>query len=317
MNATVAVVGQVLVGNGATLVAREDDKYLRGYNTFNLEGSSVTCPTIVAAISGLVEVTDCVVSVRGLTPRYVPEVGDVVVGRIVDVAGNRWRVDLGALQDAIMMLSNVTEPGGILRRKGREDELSMRKIFKEDDVVVAEVQRISPDGLISLHTRTAEKYGKMSGNGSLVKVKPSLIRRTRRQFRTFLEHGIHMVVGMNGAVWVELATKAQLDEAVAQRERQREDDSDNDVPTTASSTVDVEEVLAADLVTRLTTLALFTNCIEVLGKARVPVYDRTVLAAVERSQQEGWRPTDVLLPQSRPALFEAAKTAVIVKRQRE
>lgn len=316
MNSSVAVVGQVLVGEGATLAVREEDKYLRGYNTFVL--GSHQDPTIIAAISGLVEVTDCVVSVRGLTPRYIPEVGDVVVGRIVDVAGTRWRVDLGALQDAIMMLSSVTEPGGILRRKGRDDELSMRRIFKEDDIVVAEVQRISPDGLISLHTRTAEKYGKMNGNGSLVKVKPSLIRRTRRQFRTFVAFGIHMVFGMNGAIWVELATRAQVEEAVALQQKMKDDDSDQEGEGgAASSAMDIDEVLSADLVTRLTTLALFNNCIEVLGKTRVPVYDRTVLAAVERCQQEGWRPTDVVLPQNKSTIFEAAKSAMIVKRQRE
>lgn len=316
MNSSVATVGQVLVGPGATLAVREEDKYLRGYNTFNVE-STGDIPSIVAAISGLVEVTDCVVSVRGLSPRYLPEVGDVVVGRIVDVAGNRWRVDLGALQDAIMMLSSVTEPGGILRRKGRDDELSMRKIFKEDDVVVAEVQRVSPDGLISLHTRTAEKYGKMSGNGSLVKVKPSLIRRTRHQFRTFIKYGVHLVVGMNGAVWVELATRAQVDEAVAILKKLAHDESDIEDATTASSTADIDDLFSADPSTRLLTLALFTNCVHVLGKARVPVYDRTVLAAVERSQQEGWRPTDVLAPENRSAIFEAAKSAMIVKRRRE
>lgn len=53
------------------------------------------------------------VSVRPLASRYVAELGDVVVGRVTDVAGKRWKVDVSAQQAAILMLSAVNLPGGI------------------------------------------------------------------------------------------------------------------------------------------------------------------------------------------------------------
>ena len=53
------------------------------------------------------------VSVRPLSSRYVAELGDVVVGRVADVAGKRWKVDVAAQQAAVLMLSAVNLPGGI------------------------------------------------------------------------------------------------------------------------------------------------------------------------------------------------------------
>ena len=52
-----------------------------------------------------------------LTIRYTPEVGDLVIGRIVEVGPSRWKVDANARQDAILMLSSVNLPGGIQVRQ--------------------------------------------------------------------------------------------------------------------------------------------------------------------------------------------------------
>lgn len=52
-----------------------------------------------------------------LTVRYTPEVGDLVIGRIVEVGPSRWKVDANARQDAILMLSSVNLPGGIQVRQ--------------------------------------------------------------------------------------------------------------------------------------------------------------------------------------------------------
>lgn len=45
--------------------------------------------------------------------RYTGEIGDVVVGRITEVAQKRWKVDVSARCDAILMLSSVNLPGGV------------------------------------------------------------------------------------------------------------------------------------------------------------------------------------------------------------
>ena len=48
--------------------------------------------------------------------RYVGEIGDVVVGRILEVAQRRWKVDTQSRLDSVLKLSSVNLPGGVLVR---------------------------------------------------------------------------------------------------------------------------------------------------------------------------------------------------------
>jgi hypothetical protein len=43
------------------------------------------------------------------------QVGDVVVGRVTEVAQKRWKMDVNGRQDAALMLSSVNLPGGVQR----------------------------------------------------------------------------------------------------------------------------------------------------------------------------------------------------------
>lgn len=269
------------------------DRFLRGYNTYardvagwEVRGGGVgvsndgnantsaqnafATADIVASVSGLTILTESIVSVSTTSPRYHPEVGDVVVGRIIDVSANRWRCEVFGLQDAIMPIRNVTGPGSILRRKGREDELTMRTLFKEDDVFVAEVQRMNlNDGSISLHIRSAEGFGKRKGVGTLVTVRPALVPRLKQQFYVFVDKGpvglfslpssshaetdagatpndanasseissdtagVAVVFGANGGVWVSVATHKQVKER--RKQLQQNEAASSGAPQNASS----------------------------------------------------------------------------------
>lgn len=148
---------------------------------------------------------------RPLRARYTPEVGDLVVGRIVEVQTKRWRVDVGSTQLAGLPLSAINLPGGIQRRRTETDELAIRSFFAEGDLLVAEVQQIYPDGGAVLHTRSL-KYGKLR-NGVFLAVSGTGggggVVRSRRQVWT-MEVGsgaassakVDVVLGVNGYVWI-------------------------------------------------------------------------------------------------------------------
>lgn len=274
-------------------------EYLRGYNTFSHNQE------IVSATCGVVEVVEKVVSVRGLCPRYVPEVGDVVVGRVVEVSGNRWRIDIGAHQDAVMLLSNVTEPGGMLRRRGREDELTMRNLFAEDDVVVAEVQRILPDGIVSLHTRVANKYGKLT-HGQLVEARPTLIRRSKRQFHPFEELGIEVIFGVNGRLWLR---KLQSDVVGDGEEPGGEEPS----PTHAAEISDP----ASEEASLRERLARLRNCVLVLNDGNASIHPDSVYSAYHYTIEDlGVRAEEVLRSENRARIILGASGGVGGSRKR-
>ena len=77
-----------------------------------------------------------------------------LVPRIVEVQQRRWKVDINSRLDAVLMLSSVNLPGGELRRRSAEDELTMRRYLEEGDLISAEVQNTFNDGSLSLHTRS-------------------------------------------------------------------------------------------------------------------------------------------------------------------
>lgn len=170
--------------------------YMRGHGTF-IDSSR---NEIVSTLAGTVQRVNKLVSVHPARTRYRPDVGDLVVGRVVEVQARRWRVDIGAKTDATLQLSSINLPGGVQRKKVESDELQMRTFFQEGDLLVAEVQSAFQDGSVALHTRSL-RYGKLR-NGMLVTVPPVLMRRLRSHFVTLPGDAVDMVAGLNGFVWV-------------------------------------------------------------------------------------------------------------------
>jgi len=108
-------------------------------------------------------------------------------------------VDINSKQDGILLLGSINLPGGAQRRRTLEDQLQMRSLFAENDVISAEVASFYKDGGISLQTRSL-KYGKLE-NGRLIVVPSSLVKRLKHHFCS-LSCGVDVVLGVNGFVWV-------------------------------------------------------------------------------------------------------------------
>lgn len=145
---------------------------------------------------------------RALRARYTPEIGDLVVGRIIEVQSKKWRVDVGAPVLASLPLSAINLPGGILRKRTETDELQIRTFFSEGDLLVAEVQSLYQDGSASLHTRSL-KYGKLR-NGVFMSISGTGggggVVRARRQLWTIdtMNGGgkVDVILGVNGYIWI-------------------------------------------------------------------------------------------------------------------
>ncbi|KAL1216523.1 Exosome complex component RRP4-like protein [Cardamine amara subsp. amara] len=177
-----------------TIPVNHDDAFLKGHGTSEVDGE------LLATVCGVVERVDKLVYVRTLRARYKPEVGDIVVGRVIEVAQKRWRVELNFTQDGVLMLSSMNMPDGIQRRRTSVDELNMRNIFVENDVVCAEVRNFQYDGSLQLHARS-QKYGKLE-KGQLLKVDPYLVKRSKQHFHYIESLGIDLIIGYNGFIWV-------------------------------------------------------------------------------------------------------------------
>ena len=200
-------------------IVTDDPQWMRGHGTYlitnpdeddyaaadeNETSTNNTNTAIASSLAGTIVKTNKLLSVHPLRARYHPEIGDLVVGRITEVQSKRWRVDISAPHSAVLLLSSINLPGGILRKRTSTDELQIRTFFSEGDLLVAEVQSLHQDGAASLHTRSL-KYGKLR-NGVFLKVGSNVVRRIKSHILTIATANggdeVDVVLGVNGYIWI-------------------------------------------------------------------------------------------------------------------
>ncbi|CAI9107929.1 OLC1v1007412C1 [Oldenlandia corymbosa var. corymbosa] len=194
-----------------------EDGVLQGHGTSEMNGR------LVATVCGVVERVNRLVYVRALRSRYKPETGDIIVGRVIEVAPKRWKVEINFSQDAVLMLSSMNLPDGIQRRRTAVDELNMRSIFEENDVVCAEVRGFQHDGSLHLQARS-QKYGKLD-KGQLLKIPPYLVKKRKQHFHHLNDYGVDLILGCNGFIWIGEHVAAVDDMVVDQIIKSEQPDS--------------------------------------------------------------------------------------------
>lgn len=73
----------VVVVTPGEVISTEMGAFLRGHGTYIRDNQ------LIASVAGVVEKVNQLITVRPLVSRYIGEVGDIVVGRITEVANKR------------------------------------------------------------------------------------------------------------------------------------------------------------------------------------------------------------------------------------
>ena len=276
---------QQLVSPG-DVITREGG-YMRGHGTYTRDD------ILYASVAGAVQRVNKLISVTAPKTKYQGEIGDVIVGRITEVQQKRWKVEINARLDAALQLSSVNLPGGELRRRSAEDELTMRKYLQEGDLISAEVQNLFSDGAVALHTRSL-KYGKLS-QGTLVTVSPSLIKRRKTHFHK-LPCGASVILGNNGNVWIMPTTQ-----------------DDNDESGGFSQNLNVVSKSDREVISRL------RNCVLALaggsaGYAPVMLWDTTLTYAYEASiAKYPYSSNDLLKPEVMAEIAQMTREQLLME----
>jgi exosome complex component RRP4 len=84
-----------------------DEGFIAGHGTYEQDSK------IYASLAGVIHRIEKVIYVRPLQSGYKPDIGDVVVGRIIAVENKRWAVDLNSYQHAVLNLTSINLPGGV------------------------------------------------------------------------------------------------------------------------------------------------------------------------------------------------------------
>ncbi|KAL8946630.1 MAG: hypothetical protein Q9183_007880, partial [Haloplaca sp. 2 TL-2023] len=240
---------------------------------------------IFATVAGTLLRTNKLLSIQPLRARYNPEIGDLVIGRIVAVDTKRWKVDVSAALLAQLPLSAINLPGGILRKRTSTDELAIRTFFSEGDLLVAEVQSVHQDGSASLHTRSL-RYGKLR-NGIFMRVSGTgggggVIRSRRQVWTVQTANGggdVDVVLGVNGYIWICKHSRGELVASSEEAKKMNEITRMEEAVSESMYSNRNDEIPAQ---TRRE-IARLTGCVRALVENGVRVDEEMVMAAYHAS----------------------------------
>ena len=181
-----------------------EGEYLPGENTYMEQNK------IYASRIGLVDTDNKKVNVVALRAFYVPKVGDIVIGTVVEVGFNGWTIDIKAPYSALLRASDV------LSRpfKPQNDELSA--VLNSGDLIVAKIA--SYDRAHDPQLTVGEPgLGKIT-RGQILHVTPTKIPRVIGRKGSMIsmikqETGCQIILGLNGVILV--TGKSPEDEELA------------------------------------------------------------------------------------------------------
>ncbi len=159
-------------------------------------GTYIENGRVYAKFLGLLDKTDTSVRVIPLKGRYIPSVGDVVIGVVREVTGNGWVVDINSPYQGFLP---VTENPEMKPSKKPNDVLDI------DDIIIAKVMNIDPKMKVTLTMKDrmcrAVRFGRIIGiNPARV---PRVIGKKGSMIKLFkTKLGVQIVVGKNGLIWV-------------------------------------------------------------------------------------------------------------------
>jgi len=169
---------------------------------------------IVANHLGLVTLeNNRFVKVIPLTGKYIPKIGDTVIGQVVDMSFSGWYLNINGPYEAALMVKDVAE--------FIDKDADLSQFYNFGDLIVAKINRVTRYSNINLTTK-GPGLRKVTG-GKVISITstkvPRVIGKQGSMVQMLKEKtNCNIMVGQNGIVWIEgknpndelLATEAIL-----------------------------------------------------------------------------------------------------------
>jgi exosome complex component RRP4 len=160
-------------------------------------GTYIEGRNIFAALLGIKTIRQDTVGVVPLSGQYMPERGDMVVGKIEDVSASNWLVDINAPYPAPLHVNEVP---------WRVEFGETSKFMVPGDVVLLKVVGIDETRRIQV---SMKEHGlrKLTG-GMILDISPSKVPRVIGKNGSMIQMlknatGCRIYVGQNGRIWID------------------------------------------------------------------------------------------------------------------
>jgi len=161
---------------------------------------------IVAAKLGLVQIEGKVLKLVTMSGRYVPKVGDVIIGQIIDVMMSGWRISTNTAYSAVL---SMAEASSDYIEKGAD----LTQFFDLGEYIMTRLTNITSQKLIDV-TMKGPGLKKLKG-GRIVKVNPQKVPRLIGKQGSMVSllkvaTDCKIMVGQNGLVWIDGEPESEL-----------------------------------------------------------------------------------------------------------
>ncbi len=153
---------------------------------------------LISSRMGSVKIDGRFINVVPLTGNYIPKRGDLIIGKVVDIGINGWRVDMGWSCEANLSLKDASSE---FIEKGSD----LTKYFDFGDYIMAEIYNVIGSKLIDLSMKGPGL--RKLGPGRIINVCSSKVPRVIGKQGSMISMvkeitGCRISVGQNGIVWI-------------------------------------------------------------------------------------------------------------------
>ncbi len=153
---------------------------------------------IIAKRLGLVEVAGRAVKLIPLSGRYLPKVGDTIIGNVYDITLSGWLLNTNSAYNAMLNIKDTTR----FIRKG--DDLT--RYIDVGDYIRAKIVNVTSQYVVDV-TLKEPGLNKLNG-GRIIRVSPSKVPRVIGKQGSMVmlikeRTRCSIAVGQNGVVWIQ------------------------------------------------------------------------------------------------------------------
>ncbi len=166
--------------------------YLPGFGTYRRDED------IIASKVGLVRVEGRALKITPLSGRYLPKKNDVVIGKIIDITVNGWRLDINSAYTGMLMLKEATSE---FIQKGAD----LTQYYKLEEYLVCKITNVTSQKLVDLSLKGPGL--KKLTSGRIIVINPFKVPRVIGKNGSMVgmikdATGCQIIVGQNGKIWL-------------------------------------------------------------------------------------------------------------------
>jgi len=196
--------GELLVKNKDVVVPGE--AIAKGMDFIPGQGTYRNDDQILANRLGVVSIDGKSTRIIPLTGQYNPKTGDIIIGKVIDISLNGWRIETNSAYSAMLSMKDATSS---YIARGAD----LTRYYTFGDFLVAKIVQVTSQKLVDL-TMNGPGLVKLK-EGRIIKVNPNKVPRIigkQGSMVTMIKNSTacKIVVGQNGVVWISGEPEKEL-----------------------------------------------------------------------------------------------------------